>query len=87
MEACRVIHEDQPDMVEATAAKLCLNLGPLGEFEVADFDGLGTLLHAYKEAEMKDVREVHGRPSAGLVIMKKSILRKIAGSRHRTGGF
>jgi hypothetical protein len=36
---------------------------------------------------MKDVREVHGRPSAGLVIMKKSILRKIAGSRHRTGGF
>jgi lysine 6-dehydrogenase len=59
MEDCRVIHEGKPTTVEATTGKVDLHFEGLGDFEAAYTDGLGTLLHAYKEPEMKGVQEVY----------------------------
>ncbi len=56
---CRVIHEGKPDTVEATTGKVDLHFNSIGDFEAAYTDGLGTMLHAYKEPEMKGVREIY----------------------------
>jgi lysine 6-dehydrogenase len=59
MEDCRIIHQGKPDTVEATTGIVDLHFEGLGDFEAAYTDGLGTLLHAYKEPEMKGVQEVY----------------------------
>ncbi len=59
MEACRVIKDGRPDTVEATTEKVTLHFEGLGDFEAAYTDGLGTLLHAYKNPEMKGVKDVY----------------------------
>ncbi len=58
MEDCRVIQGGKPAKVEATTGKVELHFAGLGDFEAAYTDGLGTMLHAYKETEMKGVKEV-----------------------------